>query len=149
GEKLGLSPGRLRTLAIGALLHDVGKLAVPNEILQKPGPLDDDEFDVIRKHPVWGDELLVELGGFDSHVRRLVRSHHERLDGKGYPDRLAADKLDLETRILTVCDVYDALVSNRVYRDAWSHDRALALLQEESGTAFDPLCVSALQAVLE
>jgi HD-GYP domain-containing protein (c-di-GMP phosphodiesterase class II) len=148
GERLGLSPLRLRTLAVGALLHDIGKLAVPDEILQKPGPLTDDEFDVIRRHPGWGDELLAELGGFGHGVRALVLNHHERLDGKGYPRGLTADRLELETRILTVCDVYNALVSKRVYRDAWPQERALALLHEESGTAFDPVCVAALEAVL-
>jgi HD-GYP domain-containing protein (c-di-GMP phosphodiesterase class II) len=148
GERLGLSPLRLRTLALGALLHDMGKLSVPDEILQKPGPLTDEEFDVIRKHPVWGDELLAELGGFAPGVHKLVLNHHERLDGKGYPNRLTADELDIETRILTVCDVYDALVSKRVYRDAWSQERALGLLHEETGTAFDADCVAALEAVL-
>ncbi len=148
GEKLGLSPIRLRTLAVGGLLHDMGKLSVPNRILQKPGRLDDDEFTVIRRHPTWGDELLGELGGFPPAVRRLVLSHHERLDGGGYPHGLSESELDLETRILTVADVYDALVSQRVYRDAWPKERALALLHEESGTAFDARCVEALEGVL-
>jgi putative nucleotidyltransferase with HDIG domain len=148
GEELGLAPGRLRALAIGGLLHDIGKLSVPEEILKKPGALDDDEFAVIRKHPDWGYKLLRELGGFSDAIRELVRSHHERLDGKGYPRGLHARQLDLDARILTVCDVYDALVSPRVYRDAWSHDSALRLLHEESGTAFDPACVAALERVL-
>jgi HD-GYP domain-containing protein (c-di-GMP phosphodiesterase class II) len=149
GERLGLSPLRLRTLALGALLHDMGKLAVPDAILQKPGPLTDREFAVIRRHPDWGHELLAELGGFGSGVRALVLNHHERLDGKGYPRGLDAGSLDLETRILTVCDVYDALVSKRVYRDAWTPERAFALLHEDSGSAFDAECVAALKAVVE
>jgi putative nucleotidyltransferase with HDIG domain len=148
GEQLGLSPTRLRSLAIGGLLHDIGKLSVPASILQKPGPLDDDEYDVIKLHPERGSELLLELGGFDETVRRLVLDHHERLDGSGYPRGLAAGELDLPTRILAVCDVYDALVSKRAYRPAWSRDQALALLRDESGTAFDPRCVSALEHVL-
>jgi HD-GYP domain-containing protein (c-di-GMP phosphodiesterase class II) len=148
GERLGLSPARLRTLAIGALLHDMGKLSVADAILQKPGPLTDEEFAIIRRHPHWGDELLDELGGFRVGVHALVLNHHERLDGKGYPRGLAVQELDLETRILTVCDVYDALVSKRVYRDAWTPERALALLRDESGSAFDPACVAALEAVL-
>ena len=119
GEELGLAPRRLRTLAIGGLLHDIGKLSIPDSILQKPAPLDDDEFAVIKQHPERGRELLSELGGFDESVQRLVLDHHERLDGTGYPRGLDADDLDLETRILTVCDVYDALVSPRVYRAAW------------------------------
>jgi len=149
GEELGLAAGRLRSLAIGGLLHDIGKLSVPEAILKKPAPLTDDEFDVIRKHPAWGDQLLRELGGFRDTVRQLVRSHHERLDGTGYPDGLSAAQLDLDTRILMTCDVYDALVSPRVYREAWTHARAIELLREESATAFDPRCVAALEAVLE
>jgi HD-GYP domain-containing protein (c-di-GMP phosphodiesterase class II) len=149
GEELGLAPGRLRSLAIGGLLHDIGKLAVPEQILGKPAQLTDAEFSVIKRHPEWGDRLLRELGGFAEPVRRLVRSHHERLDGAGYPDGLHAGELALEARILSVADVYDALVSPRVYRAAWSHEDALALLVEQSGTAFDPRCVAALERVLE
>jgi putative nucleotidyltransferase with HDIG domain len=143
GECLGLSSARLRMLATGALLHDIGKLSIPDAILQKPGPLDDDEYAEIKLHPERGRDLLTELGGFDDEVKRLVLSHHERLDGSGYPHRLQAADLDLETRILAVCDVYDALVSPRVYRDAWSQAEAIELLSRESGTHFDEKCVSA------
>ena len=149
GEELGLAPGRLRSLAIGGLLHDIGKLSVPERILGKPGRLTEEEFAVIKCHPEWGDRLLRELGGFTDSVRRLVRSHHERLDGAGYPDGLHGHELALEARILSVADVYDALVSPRVYRAAWCHEEAIALLREESGTAFDPRCVEALECVLE
>jgi HD-GYP domain-containing protein (c-di-GMP phosphodiesterase class II) len=149
GERLGLSPTRLRSLAIGGLLHDIGKLSVPDSILQKPGPLDDDEFDVVKLHPERGRELLNELGGFDETVRRLVLDHHERLDGSGYPRGLADSELDLATRILAVCDVYDALVSPRVYRAAWPREKALALLRDESHTAFDARCVAALEQLVE
>jgi HD-GYP domain-containing protein (c-di-GMP phosphodiesterase class II) len=148
GEELDLAPSRLRTLAIGGLLHDVGKLSVPDAILKKPGALDEDEFAVIKRHPEWGHKLLGELGGFPDAVRRLVLDHHERLDGSGYPHRRTACELDLETRILAVCDVYDALLSVRVYRPAWSHDRAIALLREQAGTALDASCVAALERVL-
>jgi HD-GYP domain-containing protein (c-di-GMP phosphodiesterase class II) len=89
-----------------------------------------------------------ELGGFSPTVQQLVRSHHERLDGSGYPDGAGQDDLSLDVRILAVCDVYDALISTRVYRRAWSHERAVALLREGSGTAFDPRCVEALERVL-
>jgi HD-GYP domain-containing protein (c-di-GMP phosphodiesterase class II) len=149
GEVLGLSGARLRTLAIGALVHDIGKLSVPDTILRKPAALDDDEFAVIRRHPEWGAKLLAELGGFSDAVRALVLNHHERLDGGGYPRGLAAGALDLDTRILTVCDVYDALISKRVYRDAWSHENAMALLRREAGIAFDERCVDALARVVE
>jgi HD-GYP domain-containing protein (c-di-GMP phosphodiesterase class II) len=148
GEQLGLSPARLRSLAIGGLLHDIGKLSLPSAILQKPGPLDDAEYEIVKLHPARGEELLLELGGFDESVTRLVLDHHERLDGTGYPRRLRAEELDLSTRILAVCDVYDALVSERVYRPAWPQERALELLRDESGTAFDERCVDALEAVV-
>jgi putative nucleotidyltransferase with HDIG domain len=148
GEELGLAPGRLRALAIGGLLHDIGKLAVPEHILKKPAALDDEEFAAIKLHPGRGVKLLRELGGFHANIRELVHSHHERLDGKGYPRGLDDSRLGLDTRILTVCDVYDALVSPRVYRDAWTHDAAMALLHDQTGTAFDERCVAALERVL-
>jgi HD-GYP domain-containing protein (c-di-GMP phosphodiesterase class II) len=147
GEELGLSAIRLRALATGALVHDIGKLTVPDSVLKKPGPLTDEEFAVIKRHPDAGDRLLADLG-FGRDVRQLVRDHHERLDGNGYPNGLFGPAISLDVRILTVCDVYDALISTRVYRGAWSHDRALALLREESGMAFDSRCVTALERVL-
>lgn len=147
GEVLGLTGGRLRALATGALVHDIGKLSVPNEILQKPGPLTDEEFEVIKQHPEWGDRMLIDLG-FGEEVRHLVRSHHERLDGSGYPHGTGGSLISLDARILAVCDVYDALISTRVYRDAWTHERAVKLLRDESGTSFDGKCVSALERVL-
>jgi putative nucleotidyltransferase with HDIG domain len=148
GEELGLPPRRLRTLAVGGLLHDIGKLSVPDEVLKKPGPLDADEYSVIQGHPEHGRRLLRELGGFANGVLKLVHDHHERLDGTGYPDGIGARELDLDTRILAVCDVYDALISTRVYRAAWSAEKALGLLFEQSGSAFDRRCVEALARVL-
>jgi HD-GYP domain-containing protein (c-di-GMP phosphodiesterase class II) len=148
GEALGLSAGRLRTLAIGGLVHDIGKLSVPDAILKKPAALDEDEYEVVQRHPDWGNRLLNELGGFSEAVRHLVRDHHERLDGAGYPNGLTAAEIDLDTRILTVCDVYDALISKRVYRSAWTHDEAMELLRREAGTAFDERCVDALEQVV-
>lgn len=148
GEELGLPHARLRELAIGALAHDVGKLSVPNAILQKPSSLTDEEFAVIKRHPEWGWELLRELGGFSKLAQRLVLDHHERVDGSGYPRGLLGDEVDLETRILAVCDVFDALMSERVYREAWSREDAISLLLRDSGTAFEPSCVAALERVL-
>jgi hypothetical protein len=148
GEELGLAPGRLRDLAIGGLLHDIGKLSVPERILKKPAALDDEEFAAIKLHPGRGVRLLRELGGFGATIHDLVHSHHERLDGKGYPRGLSDCDLSLDTRILTVCDVYDALVSPRVYREAWTHEDAIALLHKDTGTAFDERCVAALERVL-
>jgi hypothetical protein len=149
GEELGLPPGRLRTLATGGLLHDIGKLSVPDEVLKKPGALDQQEYEVIQRHPENGRRLLRELGGFQDQVLRLVHDHHERLDGSGYPQGLSAAELDLDTRILAVCDVYDALISTRVYRAAWSPEKALGFLYEQAGTTFDARCVDALSRVLE
>ena len=148
GERLDLTQSQLRQLALGGLLHDVGKLSVPNEILNKPGRLTDEEFEEIRRHPGAGRELLTELGGFSPLVLDLVESHHERLDGCGYPNRVPAGELDLAVRILTVADVYDALTADRVYREAWPAERALALLDEETGAAFDPTCVAALRTLV-
>jgi HD-GYP domain-containing protein (c-di-GMP phosphodiesterase class II) len=149
GEELGLSAGRLRTLAIGGLVHDIGKLSVPDAILKKPGPLDDEEYAAVQEHAERGYKLLSELGGFGDPVRTLVRDHHERLDGRGYPRGLVAEQLNLDTRILSVCDVYDALISKRVYRPAWTHEEAMAHLRNEIGTAFDERCVGALARVVE
>jgi HD-GYP domain-containing protein (c-di-GMP phosphodiesterase class II) len=148
GDELGLSRGRLRTLAIGGLVHDIGKLSIPDAILKKPGPLDDVEYATVKEHSERGYRLLNELGGFSAAVRGLVRDHHERLDGHGYPRGLHGDDLTLDARILAVCDVYDALISKRVYRDAWSQDEALAFLRAEAGTAFDERCVEALARVV-
>ncbi|HZP73660.1 MAG TPA: HD-GYP domain-containing protein [Gaiellaceae bacterium] len=149
GEELGFSAGRLRTLAIGGLVHDIGKLAVPDEILKKPGPLDDDEYAVVREHAERGYRLLGELGGFSESVRALVHDHHERLDGTGYPRGLHEAELTLDTKILAVCDVYDALISKRVYRAAWSHEQAMELLRVSEREAFDQSCVEALARVVE
>jgi hypothetical protein len=147
-EELRLPPWRLRDLAVGGLLHDIGKLALPDAILKKPGPLTDAEYADVQTHPAAGSALLARLGGFSPEVRAIVRGHHERLDGCGYPDGLAGADVALDVRILAVCDVYDALLSARVYRPAWDHDRALALLRREAGTAFDPRCVEALARVV-
>ena len=145
-EELKLPPSSRRHLAVGGLLHDIGKLSVPLEILNKPGSLTDEEFAEIRRHPESGRRLLDELGGFPETVRNLVSDHHERLDGTGYPRGLKDCDLTIETRILAACDVYDALVSDRVYRSAWTPERALGLLHEESGTGFDPKVVARARA---
>ena len=148
GEDLGLRPSVLRALAEGGLLHDIGKLAVPTEILQKPAKLTDDEFASIKRHPGDGERLLRTLGGFPDDVRALVLDHHERLDGTGYPNGKRGGEISLPARIMATCDVFDALVSPRVYRDAWPVERALSLLRSETGTSFDERCVAALERVV-
>ena len=148
GEALGLPPATLRHLAVGGLLHDVGKLSVAGAILRKPGALTDEEYAEVKRHPEAGVRLLRELGGFPAAVHSLVGEHHERIDGAGYPSGLAGEQLAIGPRILAVCDVYDALVSDRVYREAWTSERALALLREQAGSAFDPACVRSLAQVV-
>jgi putative nucleotidyltransferase with HDIG domain len=148
GEELGLAPERQRELALGGLLHDIGKLSVPDAILKKPGALSEAEFSEVRQHVESGVALLHELGGFSDTVHRLVRSHHERLDGSGYPDRARGHDLSVDVRILAVCDVYDALISTRVYREAWSHERAMTFLRQAADTTFDADCIEALERVL-
>jgi putative nucleotidyltransferase with HDIG domain len=148
GEELGLSPVRLRELATGAIVHDIGKLAVPDSVLKKPGKLSTDEFEAVKRHSEKGYRTLKELG-FREPVRRLVLDHHERLDGTGYPRGIAGPAISLDARILAVCDVYDALISTRVYRDAFTHEQAMAILREEAGHKLDRRCVAALERVLE
>src|SRR3954451_21573892 len=148
GETLGLPPATLRHLAVGGLLHDIGKLAVPGEILRKPGKLTDAEYDAVKRHPAAGVQLLRELGGFPAGVPALVGEPHQRLDGGGYPLGRTGAELEIGPRILAACDVYDALVSDRVYREAWTAERALSLLREQAGTAFDATCVESLARVV-
>jgi putative nucleotidyltransferase with HDIG domain len=125
-----------------ATLHDVGKLYTPREIINKPGRLTDDEFDVIKRHPVDGAAMLVEVEG-DPRIVAIVRSHHERLDGGGYPDGLAGDGIPLGARIIAVADTFDALTSTRSYRPAATHKRALDILRNEAGAQLDGAAVSA------
>jgi len=148
GEELGLPSGRLRALAVGALLRDIGKLSIPDQILKKPAGLTGPEFAVVQEHPGRGRQLLRELGGFGDDVLRLVHDHHERLDGSGYPSGLSGDAICFDTRLLAVCDVYDALRSTRVYRAAWTHEQAIAFLHDGVGMHFEPRCVDALERVL-
>ena len=121
---------------------------MPLDILRKPSGLTDEEYAEIKRHPETGRRLLEKLGGFSRTVLDLVSDHHERLDGRGYPRGLTEEELPLHTRILTVCDVYDALVSDRVYRVAWTPERAFELLRDDTGSAFDERCVEALARVV-
>ncbi|RKN85840.1 HD-GYP domain-containing protein [Paenibacillus ginsengarvi] len=141
-EELQATPEQLRALAQGAIVHDVGKINVPDSILNKPGKLTDEERLVIEQHPVKGYELCRSLG-FMKEELDIIRSHHERWDGSGYPDRLQGERIPRLARIVAVADVYDALTSNRSYRQARSHSEALAFLQEQKGKHFDPVCVDA------
>ena len=148
GQELEVRGSRLRRLAVAALLHDVGKLQVPDAILGKTGPLTPAEFAVIKRHPGDGEALLAHIGGFAEEAP-LVRGHHERLDGSGYPDGLRGGELSLEVRILGVCDVYDALTSERVYRHAYSQSQAIAILDRGRGSVFDSDVLDALSRVVD
>ncbi|MFZ2100852.1 MAG: HD domain-containing phosphohydrolase, partial [Oricola sp.] len=143
-EELGLAAAHRRWLRRAALLHDIGKLAVSNQILDKPGRLDDREWEVVRSHP-WHSERILERVSAFADIAPIAGAHHERLDGKGYPNGLEGDEICLETRILTVADVFDALVAERPYRAAMPVAKALAVIAKDVGTAFDPGCVAALK----
>jgi HD-GYP domain-containing protein (c-di-GMP phosphodiesterase class II) len=148
GRNIGLSAQQLRTLEFGALLHDIGKLRVPNEIINKPGKLTDEEWAIIKLHPGYGQEMLDRVGGELSHAGRVVRAHHERWDGAGYPDGLAADEIPIEARIITVCDSFSAMTTDRSYRKGMRVEEALAELRRCAGTQFDPLLVDELERVV-
>jgi HD-GYP domain-containing protein (c-di-GMP phosphodiesterase class II) len=147
-EELGLSHDRMRIVTQAAMLHDIGKIGVPDSILNKPGPLTKDEFAVIREHPVRGHEIIREVRSLRATLGGILH-HHERMDGTGYPDGLAGEEIPLEARIIAVADVFDALTSVRSYRDAWSVPRALAEIDAQAGSRLDPTCVAALHRVLE
>jgi HD-GYP domain-containing protein (c-di-GMP phosphodiesterase class II) len=137
---------RLQKIGLGLLLHDIGKLSIPKEVLDKPGRLTADEWDVMRRHPVVGCDMLGEDASFL--VRAVVRHHHERFDGKGYPDRLAGDQIHQFARIASVADVYDAVTSERVYKAAAPPIDGVQVVQRGSGTAFDPQVVAIFEKVV-
>jgi ribonuclease P protein subunit RPR2 len=128
----------------GCLLHDVGKIGVPERILSKPGPLTDDEWVVMRSHPDTGARVVEPLG-LPQTVVEIVRHHHERWDGLGYPDGLAGDAIPLAARIFAVCDALDAMTSERPYRDPLPHSIAYARVRREAGRQFDPMVIGALE----
>ena len=142
------APASGATLEFAALLHDVGKVRVPNEIINKPGPLTDEERKVMERHTVEGEQLLLRVGGLLGEIGRVVRSCHERWDGNGYPDGLAGERIPLLARIVSCCDAYNAMTSDRSYRKALPAEQAQAELRSCSGTQFDPRVVDALLASL-
>jgi HD domain-containing protein len=147
GLRLALDPDRVRGLHQGALLHDVGKISVPDHILNKPGALDLEEWNEIQRHPEVGWALVGKAGSLHGALS-AIRHHHERWDGSGYPDRLGGDDIPLSGRIVAVADVWDALTSDRAYRPAWEPDRAVSHIAAGSGTLFDPACVEAFLDVV-
>jgi len=147
GQRLGLEPEELENLRHGALLHDVGKIGVRDAVLSKPGPLDDDEWTEMRHHTVLGHELPIGLQELHE-ATTVVRSHHERWDGGGYPDGLAGEAIPRLARIFSVVDVYDALRTDRPYRRAWTEDAVRAHLRAERGRQLDPEAVDAFLEML-
>jgi HD-GYP domain-containing protein (c-di-GMP phosphodiesterase class II) len=144
-RKMGFSPERLRAVEIGSMMHDIGKIGIPDTILLKPGHLSKDEFEIVKRHPVIGEEILKPMQHplFDI-PRQIVRWHHERMDGKGYPDGLHGDQIPLEARITFVADAYEAMTSDRPYREALSPQQAFEELACNAGSQFDPDIVDVL-----
>ena len=149
-EAMGLPPEHSEMIELASPMHDIGKIGIPDNILKKPGHLSTEEFDVIKKHPRIGHQILegstspvIQLGAL------IALTHQERFDGSGYPHKLSGRDIPVEGRIVAVADVFDALTSRRPYKPAWSFDQALAHIQSSSGTLFDPDCVEAFLCRLD
>jgi putative nucleotidyltransferase with HDIG domain len=138
GRTCGLGREQIESLHVGALLHDIGKIGVPDTILAKEGDLSEEEFEAIRKHPDIGADIVLGLP-FPEDVKLIIKYHHERFDGKGYPDGLKGEEIPLLVRIFSILDVYEALVGFRPYRDPVDAQSASDLLRNGSGTQFDPV----------
>lgn len=143
GRRLGLSRAELVEVELGALLHDVGKLRLPQELLKKPGPLTEEEVRLVRLHPEWGSDMVVRIPGLEA-VALIVRLHHERPDGLGYPHGLTHDRIPMATRIVSVCDAYGAMTKRRPYSAPLDLAAALGELERNRGTQFDGDVVDAL-----
>jgi putative nucleotidyltransferase with HDIG domain len=146
---VGLPPDQLKAVQWGALLHDVGKMAIPDSVLRKEGPLTPNEWHIMRQHPTWGFDILAEVSFLRSTAIEIVYSHHERWDGRGYPRGLAGEQIPLAARIFAVVDTYDAITSDRPYRRARGHAAALAELQRVAGQQLDPKMVTAFRGLSE
>jgi HD-GYP domain-containing protein (c-di-GMP phosphodiesterase class II) len=136
-----------RNVEFTALLHDIGKIRIPKEILNKSESLSDEEWEIVRRHTIDGEQMLRQVGGILASIGRLVRSSHERFDGLGYPDGLAGKEIPIESRIVTACDAFSAMTTDRPYRGARTREEALAELERCSGSHFDPQVVEALVRV--
>src|SRR5579862_5308924 len=147
-DRLGLDPRERQQAEFAALLHDIGKVKIPAEVINKPGPLNTAELALMRQHTVFGESMLLKIGGLLGDVGHVVRSCHERWDGAGYPDRLSGDAIPLAARIVCACDAWSAMTTDRSYRKAMPQQQAAAELRACSGTQFDPRVVVALLAVL-
>jgi HD-GYP domain-containing protein (c-di-GMP phosphodiesterase class II) len=148
-DQLGVPDHDRQELEFAAMLHDVGKIAIPKEILNKPAALTASEFEVIKTHTIEGQFMLDRVGGLLGRVGEIVRSCHERWDGTGYPDGLAGKEIPYASRIVFCCDAYNAMTTNRVYRGAMSPEEAMAELEANSGSQFDPAVVAAVSSVIQ
>jgi HD-GYP domain-containing protein (c-di-GMP phosphodiesterase class II) len=143
-DRAGLDERARRNVEFGALLHDVGKVAIPNELINKPGPLDEREWTLVRTHTIEGQRILQKIGGLMSSIGTVVRSSHERYDGGGYPDGLSGESIPIESRIIGCCDAFSAMTTDRPYRDAMPIESAITELEDNSGSQFDPRIVALL-----
>lgn len=148
-DEMEIHPDDRQELEFAALLHDVGKIAIPKEILNKPAKLTDDEFEVMKTHTIEGQHMLDRVGGLLGRVGAIVRSCHERWDGTGYPDGIGGENVPLAARIVFCCDAYNAMTTTRPYRKAMPMEAALTELREHAGAQFDPWVVAALVRVVE
>jgi len=147
-RELRLGGAQRRDVEFAALLHDVGKIRIPKEIINKTGPLNDAEWDLIRRHTIDGEQMLQMVGGALADVGRIVRATHERYDGRGYPDGLMGEDVPIEARIISACDAYSAMTTDRAYREAMTSAQALAELHRCVGTQFDPDVVTAIEHLM-
>lgn len=146
-RRMGLPKGEVRVVQQAALLHDVGKVAIPDRILRKPGPLDEEEWEAMRRHPELGERMVSSIPGL-AHLAPIVRADHERWDGEGYPDGLSGEEIPLASRIVFACDAWDAMSSDRPYRKALDAETKVRELRRGAGTQFDPYVVSVLAGAL-
>ena len=147
-DEMNIPKAQRQELEFAALLHDVGKIAIPKEILNKPSKLTDEEFELIKTHTIEGQLLLDRVGGLMGRVGKIVRSCHERWDGKGYPDGLSGEDIPLPARIVFCCDAYNAMTTDRPYRKAMRREEALTEISDNSGSQFDPTVAAALERVV-
>ncbi len=147
-QELGLDEQTRRRVDFGAMLHDVGKVAIPKEIINKPGPLDPEEWEIVKTHTTEGQRMLDQVGGLMRNIGLIVRAHHERWDGTGYPDGLRGAEIPIESRIVSACDTWSAMTTTRSYRIAMSREAAMAELRSAAGTQLDPDVVDALIRVI-
>jgi putative nucleotidyltransferase with HDIG domain len=148
-RSLRLPADQLKAIEWGALLHDVGKMAVPDGVLRKPGPLTANEWHIMKQHPTWGFDMLAEVSFLQPAAIEIVYSHHERWDGQGYPRGIAGEQIPLAARIFAVADTYDAITSDRPYRRARTHGAAIAELRRVAGQQLDPLMVDTFLGLSE